>query len=70
MPEASNSRERSATLLIRVWREPDNPSPFRARLTSVVPGAPPELRTMVTADPERVIVEVRSWIAAVEERPH
>jgi hypothetical protein len=43
-------------LVIRVWQEPDSAAPFRARISR------DGEQQAVTADPEAVIAEVRSWL--------
>ena len=51
----------SGVLVIRVWREPDAKSPFRARITQ---GAG-ETATIgaATSDPDEVLAAVRQWLA-------
>jgi hypothetical protein len=58
------SNERSATLLIRVWREGADDA-FRSRLSSLdtSPGAGGEELTVgLASSPEEVVEAVRSWL--------
>lgn len=52
-----------AALVIRTWNEPDQATPFRARLTySEAPDDEPS--TISTADPDEVLRLVRQWLNA------
>jgi hypothetical protein len=57
------SNDRSATLVIRVWREDDDA--FRSRLTSLdtSPGSDgEELSVGLATSPDEVVAAVRSWL--------
>lgn len=54
-----------ASLVIRVWVEPDNPKPFRARITTDRAGGKSGIR--YAADREEVIAVVRQWLAALPD---
>ena len=63
------SNDRSATLVIRVWREGDDA--FRSRLTSLdtSPGAGGEELTVgLASSPDEVVEAVRSWLDDVCSR--
>ncbi len=54
-------RTPSATLIMRVWWEPDSEQPFRARFVAVdVDGDTREVG--VAADPDAALATVRRWI--------
>jgi hypothetical protein len=60
------SDDRSATLVIRVWRE-DSGDAFRGRLTSLdtSPGSGgEELTVALASSPEAVVDAVRAWLDA------
>ena len=63
------SNDRSATLVIRVWREGDDA--FRSRLTSLdtSPGSDGEELTVgLASSPDEVVEAVRSWLDDVCSR--
>lgn len=53
----------SCTMIIRTWLEPDHPHGFRARITSGL-SSDGEEKTVVTADPDKVLMAVQEWLAS------
>ena len=66
MPEANKPKDDSAVLLIRVWREPGHASPFRARLTALSGSGEQTIWSVVAADGEQVLDQVRTWLSSLE----
>lgn len=64
--DGSDGTPAQATLVIRVWREPDSPEPFRSR---IIEGSPDggEPTTTYARSRDEVVAAVNRWLGSLPD---